>query len=282
VFPRTIHDSSGDAVIPAKPMRMHTLSVGLDEITLQLVDTSRVVAVGSVTANPDYSNIADLAAQVTLKVGRDAEQILAAAPDLVVASPFSDQNLVRQLRDAHVPVVVADLVSSADGQADNVRFLAYVYGEEARGEAVAQDVEARIGRLRALSARRPRDRWLKALVLSSGHPLSAAGSGTTEDGVLELAGLRNAAAEAGVRGNSDVSLEALPEMQPDVVVVTEANPGRPTLVPTLRSLPVVGDMPMFQPDHVKVIKSSLMTTLSQWNVAGAEQLNQTMYPDEQP
>ena len=101
VFPRTVHDSSGDVVIPSKPMRIHTLSVGLDEITLELVDLSRVVAVGTVTANPDYSNVSDLAAQVSLKVGRDAEQILSAAPDLVVASPFADQNLVQQLRDAH-------------------------------------------------------------------------------------------------------------------------------------------------------------------------------------
>jgi ABC-type Fe3+-hydroxamate transport system substrate-binding protein len=98
VFPRTIHDSSGDVVIPARPMHIHTLSVGLDEITFQLVDPSRVVAVGSVTANPEYSNIADVAAQIPLKVGRDAEQILGAAPDLVVASPFSDQNLVLALR----------------------------------------------------------------------------------------------------------------------------------------------------------------------------------------
>jgi iron complex transport system substrate-binding protein len=280
VFPRTVHDGSGDVVIPRKPLRIHTLSVGLDEITFQLVDPSRVVAVGSVTANPEYSNIADLAAQIPLKVGRDAEQILAAAPDLVVASPFADQNLVRQLRDANVPVVVADLVSSADGQADNVRFLAYLYGEEARGEAVAQDVEARINRLRAVSSQRPRDRWLKALVLSSGHPLSAAGSGTTEDGVLELAGLRNAAAEAGVVGNRDISIEALSETQPDVVIVTEANPSQPTLVPTLEALPVIGDLPAFQADRVKVIKASLLTTLSQWNVAGAEQLNRAMYPGE--
>jgi iron complex transport system substrate-binding protein len=263
-------------------MRIHTLSVGLDEITFQLVDPSRVVAVGSVTANPDYSNIADLAAQVPLKVGRDAEQILAAAPDLVVASPFTDQNLVQQLRDAQVPVVIADLVSSADGQADNVRFLAYLYGEEARGEAVAQDIQARIARLQSVTSQHPRERWWRALVLSSGHPLSAAGSGTTEDGVLTLAGLRNAAAEAGVAGNRDVSLETLPEMHPDLVIVTEADPERPTLLPSLGSLPVIGELPALQGNRPIVMKASLLTTLSQWNLVGAEQLNRAAYPGELP
>jgi hypothetical protein len=31
-----------------------------------------------------------------------------------------------------------------------------------------------------------------------------------------------------------------------------------------------------------VIKASLMSTLSQWNVAGAKQLNRAMYPGELP
>jgi iron complex transport system substrate-binding protein len=273
VFPRTVHDSYGDVVIPAKPVRIETLSVGLDEITFQLVDLSRIAAVGTFTANSAYSNVADLAGQVPLKIGRDAEQILSAAPDLVVASPFTDQNLVQQLRDARVPVVVADLVSSADGQAENVRFLAYLYGEEARGETVAHDIEARIARLQAVTAKHPRDEWPRALVLSSGRPLSAAGSGTTEDGVLALAGLRNAAAEAGVSGNRDISVEALPSMQADLVIADEADPDHPTFVPMLSSLP-------FQLPRVITIKTSLITTLSQWNLTGAEQLNQTVYPGE--
>jgi iron complex transport system substrate-binding protein len=282
VFPRTVHDSSGDVVIRSKPMRIHTLSVGLDEITFQLVESSRVAAVGTVTANPDYSNVASQAANIPTKIGRDAEQILAAAPDLVVASPFADQTLIQQLRDAGITVVVADLVSSIDGQADNVRFLAYVYGEEPRGEALASDIQSRIARLQSVTAKHPRDQWPRAVVLNSGHPLTAAGSGTTEDGVLSLAGLRNAAAEAGVVGNRDISLEALPEMQPDLVIVTEANPDQPTLLPTLNALPVVRDVPAFAPDRVIVIKASLMTTLSQWNLAGAEQLNRRVYPGELP
>jgi len=272
VFPRTVHDVTGDIVIPHTPVRIHTLSVGFDEITVQLVDPSRIAAIGTVTANPDYSNVTDIASRIPLKIGRDAEQILSAAPDLVVASPFSDPNLVQALRATGVPVVVADLVSSMDGQADNVRFLAYLYGEEARGEVVAQDIQAHIARLNALSERHPREEWPRALVLSPGHPLNAAGSGTTEDGVLTLAGLRNAAAEAGVVGNRDISLEVLPEMQPDLVIVTEANPDKPTLLPTLPST--------LTTSRVVVVKTSLLNTLSQWNLVGADQLHSAAYPND--
>ncbi len=88
MFPRQVRDVNGDVIIPAKPQRIHTLSVGYDEITFRLVDLSRVLAVGNATANPEFSNVADEAMRVPARVGRDAEQILALGPDLVVASPF--------------------------------------------------------------------------------------------------------------------------------------------------------------------------------------------------
>ena len=72
-----------------------------------------MIAVGTVSVNPDFSNVAEEAALVSNRVGRDAEQIVALQPDLVVASPFANPDLLRQLRAADVPVFVADLVSSA-------------------------------------------------------------------------------------------------------------------------------------------------------------------------
>jgi ABC-type Fe3+-hydroxamate transport system substrate-binding protein len=66
------------------------------------------------------------------------------------------------------------------------------------------------------------------------------------------------------------------------VVVTEANPERPTLLPRLRDHPVVGALPAFRNNRVFVVKSSLLSTLSQWNVIGAEQLNRDLYPGELP
>ena len=90
----------------------------------------------------EFSNVADEAARVPNKVGRDAEQIIALQPDLVVASPFANADLVRRLQAAHIRLVVADLASSVDAHAENIRFLAYLYGEEARGEALIADADS--------------------------------------------------------------------------------------------------------------------------------------------
>ena len=214
VFPRLVHDVNGDVTIPARPMHIHTLSVGFDEITFRLVDLSRIAAIGTVTANPDYSNVADLAALVPSRVGRDAEQILAVAPDLVVASPFASPDLIQQLRNAGVPLVVADLVSSVDAQAENIRFMAYLYGEEDRGEELVAEVDQRIARLHAVVDHHPRDQRPGVVVLSSSQTITAAGGGSTEDGVIQLAGARNLAAEAGIVGNQTISLEVLSQIAP--------------------------------------------------------------------
>jgi iron complex transport system permease protein len=279
-FPRTVRDTNGEVVIAARPQRIHTLSVGYDEITLRLVDPARLIAVGTVSVNPDFSNVAAEAARVPNRVGRDAEQIVALQPDLVVASPFANADLLRQLQNAGVPLVVADLVSSADAHADNIRFLAYLYGEEERGEALIRELDARMARLAAVAKRHPSDQRPSAIVLNGGQTIGTAGAGTTEDGVLALAGVRNAAAEAGILGNKDFSLEALPDLNPTFIVVTEANPDKPLLLPRLRAMSALASLPALRDGRVVVIKSSLLTTLSHWNVVGAEQLNQAIYPGE--
>src|SRR5262249_61098056 len=142
------------------------------------------------------------------------------------------------------------------------------------------EVDERIARLRAVAERHPVDRRPRVMVLNGGQTITTAGSGTTEDGILQLAGARNAAAEGGIVGNRDVALEALPDLNPDVLIVTEGNPDRPTLLPRLLEDPVVSLLPAVRDRHVLVVKSSLMCTLSHWNVAGAEQINRVLYPGE--
>ena len=159
--------------------------------------------------------------------------------------------------------------------------LAYLYGEEERGEALVSELEQRIARLNAVVERHPRNRRPSVLILEGGQTVTAAGGGTTEDGVLQLAGARNAAAEAGITGNRDIALEAVPELPLDYVVVTEGNP-EPTLLPKLRDNPALATMAVFRENRVVVVKASLLSTLSHWNVAGAEQLNRVLYPGELP
>ena len=271
-----MEDPSGRVTIPRKPMRIHTLSVGYDEVTFRLVDPSRIVAVGQSTANPELSNVASEARAIPNRVGRNAEEVVALQPDLVVASPFSNRDLVEHLRAAQIPLIVADLASSVDAHEENIRFLAYLYGEEARGEALIAEVQSRLQRLMRMVDGQ-RSQTPPRVLLFSGT--TAAGSGTNEDGLLRLAGAANAAAEAGIAGHREIGVEGLHAINPDVIVIAASAPDRPGSADLLVQNPALEGVRAIRDRRVLRIKWSLLTTLSHWNVLGAEEIARGLHPE---
>jgi iron complex transport system substrate-binding protein len=275
-WPRFVEDPSGRVTIPMKPMRIHTLSVGYDEVTFRLVDPSRIIAVGQSTANPELSNVSAEARAIPNRVGRNAEEVVALQPDLVVASPFSNRDLVEHLRAARIPLVLADLVSSVDAHAENVRFLAYLYGEEERGEALIAEVSEQLQRLQRVVAGQGAQPSPRVLLFSG---TTAAGGGTNEDGLLRLAGARNAAAEAGIAGHREIGVEGLHTIDPDVIVIAVSSADRPSSAEALVQNPALAGVRAIRDGRVLRIKWSLLTTLSHWNVVGAEELARGLHPD---
>ncbi|HEY3366334.1 MAG TPA: ABC transporter substrate-binding protein [Symbiobacteriaceae bacterium] len=276
-WPRQVKDADGKMIeIKAKPMRIHTLSVGYDEITMRLVGPERFAAVGTSTVNPAYSNIAEQAKQVKAQIGRKSEDVLAAKPDLVVASPFANKDLVKQLKEAGLTVVVTDLQDSMDGHAANIRYLAYLYGEEAKGEALVKEVNDRLAKLDAVvgkKAQRPK-------VMSLSDTLNAPGQNTTMDGIIRRAGGVNAAAEAGIKGWQIISLEKVVELKPDVIIVTDHQVGQKDIGAELMAQPSLQSVPAIKNHKVISMPGRLVSTLSPWNVRGAEELAKLLWPED--
>jgi len=276
---RQVKDSDGNLIeVKAKPMRIHTLSVGYDEITMRLVGPERFAAIGSVTTNALYSNIAEQAKLVATKVGRKSEDVLAAKPDLVLASPFANKDLVKQLREAGLTVIVSDLQDSIEGHADNIRFLAHLYGEEEKGEALIKEVTERLGRLEAVVGQKPQEQ--RPRVISLSDKLNTPGKNTTLDGIIRRAGGINAAAVAGIERWQQITLEKVIELKPDVILVTEALPGAKDLGSELLAHPSLQHLPAVKNKRVYTLPGRLISTLSHWNVRGAEELARLLWPLE--
>lgn len=277
-WPRKVETSRGTVVIKEKPRRIHTLSVGLDEITFALVGVGRVAAVGKPTTNPDWSNVADMARQVGRVVGRDAEEVLAANPDLVVATPFVKEDLLRALEAAGVTVVVADLHGSLEGHERNIRLLGYIYGEEERAERLVREVQERLARIDAVVSRKSLAERPRALMLIG--DLYTPGEGANEDGIIRRAGGINVAAEAGIRGNKQLSLESIPGLRPDLLLLVEQEPAAPRLANTVVNHPALQDLPAVRQHRYFPVTHRYVTTLSHWNVRGVEELARVFYPNE--
>ena len=278
-WPRQVEGLNGIVEISAKPQRIITASVGHDEMVLAIVPNERLVAVGSATQNQTYSNVADLV-QEKPEISRDPETIIAQNPDVVVTSPFFSVDGVEALTRVGIPTIQTQLDHDAEARINNILLLGYILGEEARALEFAKEVRDRYEALVAVTA--GKQNKLRVLALTSySDDLWVAGANSTEGSVIEAAGGINAAADQGVEGNKTTSLEGVIAMNPDVIIIAQPIAfGAEEFRERLRSEQALQEIPAIRDDRVHVVESKHFTTLSYWNIRGAEDLARILWPDD--
>lgn len=198
----------------AKPRRAVSLNLCTDQLVLMLAEAANVAAVSYLSRDPANSYMAAAARGVPAIRGR-VEEILPLDPDLILAGRFTSQAAVAFLKRMGRRVAVLDPPEDFAGIRAQVRRVAALLDEAARGEALLADMDRRLERAgRARAA--PADRPTAAFYLPGGY---AAGGGTAVDAVLAAAGLRNAAAELGVTGTAVLPMERLVASAPDVLIL---------------------------------------------------------------
>ena len=280
-WPREVEGLNGVVTIPAKPLRIITASVGHDEMTLALVPNERLVAVGGATKDQTYSNVAALV-QEKAEISRDPEVIIAQSPDVVVTSPWFPIEVVEALQRAGIPVIQTELEQSPESRIEAILLMGYIYGEEERAFAFAEEVEARYNALVGVtSSMEPKPRVLALTQYSD--TLWVAGGGSTEGGVITAAGGLNAAEDAGISGNQTTSLEGVIAMAPDIIIIPQPVAfGAEEFRQSLLETEALGELPAIRNGAVFVVESKHFTTLSYWNIRGAEDLARMLWPEDFP
>lgn len=280
-WPREVEGLNGIVSIPAKPLRIITASVGHDEMTLAIVPNERLVAVGGATKNETYSNVAHLV-QEKAEISRDPEVIIAQAPDVVVTSPFMQIEVVEALTRAGIPVIQTELEQGPEARINAILLMGYIYGEEERAWEFADEVQARYDAIVSVTAAKdPKPRVLALTQYSD--TLWVAGGGSTEGGVITAAGGLNAAEEAGVSGNQTTSLEGVIAMAPDIIIIAQPVAfGAEEFRQSLLDHEALAELPAIKNGAVFVVESKHFTTLSYWNIRGAEDLARMLWPDDFP
>ncbi len=257
------------------------MSAGIDEITLSLVPLARVVGVGSATKNPDISFLAPYV-QGLPTVARDPEAVIRVNPELVIATPTQRADVVAAIENAGIPVVQLDLDPTPAGRIKAILLLGYIYGEEERAIALADEVAARYNALVSVTSRKPESERPVVASLTKYTALYIAGSGTTGDGIIRAAGGRNGGAEAGVEGNRQISLETVVLANPDVIIIPMPSAQGEAFKAELLQEPVLAQVPAIRNGRVYVVPPALYTTNSFANVRAAEHLAHILWPAEFP
>ena len=277
-WPREVEGVNGIVSIPSKPLRIITASVGHDEIALALVPKERLVGVGSSTKSVTYSNVASLV-QDTFEITRDPETIVTLSPDVVVTSPFFSVEGIDALSRLGIPVVQTDLHQGPEARIDNILLMGYIFGEEGRAVEFAKEVEDRYESLVSVTeAAQPKPRVLALTQYSD--TIWTAGSGSTEGGVIAAAGGINAAEEAGIESNQTTSLEGVIAMSPDIIVIAQpVEFGAAEFRQSLLDNQALAEVPAIKNGQVHLVEGKYFTTLSYWNIRGAEDLAHLLWPN---
>lgn len=227
----SISASTNPAAAMPPPRRIVSLNLCTDQMLLDLVPRERIAALSELVADPALSGRVDAAKGLPLLRGH-AEEVLALAPDLVIAGEHSTPATVDLLRRLGVRVEQIPMAFDFAGIRTAVRAVAAAAGVVAEGDAMVARFDRRLGdaAAQAPSAQSARP----AAVVYHVNSL-ASGSGSLLDEIVTAAGYRNAARGMTLGPAGRLPLESLVLDAPDVVVMaTAADTYRTTVADNLR------------------------------------------------
>lgn len=283
-YPLAVTDDAGSRlVLPAEPRRIVSLSLPTDEILLSLVDPSRLTAVTTFSSDPGVSNVAAQAARVPRKMTLTVEPLVALHPDLVLAASWSDAAVVRQLREAGVPVYLIASPTSVDGVEKLIERLALLTGEGVRGAALVSVMEDKLRAVAEKTAGIPPAKRLRVIDWTTFG--ASMGKGSSWDDVVRRAGLVNAidGLVSDRWGQVPLSTEELLKIDPDILIVPGWVYGDPkaagSFAASTKDNPALRGLAAVKAGRVFTMPEALRTSTSQFIADAVVWLARTAYPE---
>jgi len=199
----------------AKPMRIVSLNVCVDQLLLLLVDHRRIAALTQFAVDRDWSNMPREARGFRTTHGR-AEEVLPLMPDLVIGGEYSAPETIALLRRLGQRVEVMRLANSIEGVRAGMRWVGALVGEAEKAEAMVAELDRRLAAVRAGIADGPRP--ILAFYNTSGY---TAEPGTLADDVIRAAGFENLAARLDLGLGGRLNLEWLTLQRIDALIVVD-------------------------------------------------------------
>lgn len=210
-----LYAAPASAQAPAKPQRIVSLNVCVDQLLLLLVEPRRIAALTQFATDPDWSNMPREARGFRTTHGR-AEEVVPLAPDLVIGGEYSAPDTIALLRRVGQRVEVMRLAHSIEGVRAGMRWMGAVVGEPAKAASLVAELDRRLAAIAA--AVPPGPRPVLAFYNASGY---TAEPGTLADDVIRAAGFDNLAGRLGLRIGGRLSLEQVAIARIDALIAAD-------------------------------------------------------------
>lgn len=282
---RVVQDDTGRNVkLPAHPKRIISLTYGTDEILLALVDEKRVLAISKFAGNPDISFLSEEEAdRIPNRVHNDTEQIVALNPDLVIVSTAIPQQITDTLVSSGVPVYISCIPHTYSEMEQKIRGVAKAVNEEEKGEDMVKQMNDRQKEIDEKLSVIPDDKKRRVLALSFRGIIGKKGTLTSE--IIERAHAIDVAGnyKAPKRSNALLSLELIPEMNPDVILMPvwkrSANENEEAFKDEIVSNPAYQDVNAVRNNRLVRFPEKYKYVMSQHLPDAVEAVAKAVYPE---
>lgn len=209
-----------------------------------------------------------------------AEGLLALSPTKVIGSDeMGPSTTLEQLKSAGVDVEIVNTEANVEGLVDRIDQIANIMHRETQAAALKTEVETQVKALESNQPAKADKKKVLFLLIHEGRPANVAGSETTPDAIIQLAGGENPAAGQ-LSSYKPLSTEAMVEMQPDVILVSgrsyQTMGGADAI---LKAMPLLAATPAGMNKNIVTIDGhALVGGLGLKSLSEAKRLNELLYP----
>ncbi len=207
-----------------------------DAMLVELVPPGRIAAISHYSVRAEASSMPLAVARRFATTAGTAEEVIGLHPDLVVTSTFTPPATLAAYRRAGLKVLTLDSPTTIAASEAQIRTLAAALGATASGEAMVSRIESALSKS-SVPRRRPGPNNATPATGPRPSPGNnsdptallfiaddlANGSGTLLDELMSRAGLRNAAADYGLRFTGTLPIETIAAHPPRVILAPDAS-----------------------------------------------------------
>jgi len=248
------------------PLRFASINLCTDQLLLELADREQIASITFLSQQALSSYMASRAAGLHVNYGQ-AEELIAVNPDVVVTSSYDSPSTLRFLNDLGFRVEVFALADSIGEVIANIRQMAVLVGQEARGATLIDAMERRLD---FMQPENPGQNAPRGVIYEpNGY---TGGPDTLRGDILRLSGWQNAAVDAGITGVGVMDLEALLLAAPERLIFSPYAPGTHSLGQRMLQHPAIRAITAQRPPLV--VPSNLWICGGSMNMEAIAQLLQ--------
>ena len=261
---------------PLQAAQERIISAGsaVTELILALHAEQSLIAVDVTSQLPEDQQLPKIGYHRRLS----AEGLLALSPTKLIGSDeMGPASVLQQLKSTGVDIEVVNTQANVDGLKARIDQIAAILNKPQEAQQLKSLVDQQV---QSLKANQPTNQKKKVLFLliHEGRAANVAGTDTTPDAIINLAGAINPAADK-ITAYKPLSSESMVEMQPDVILVSGRSfekLGGPDAI--IKMMPLLAATPAGQNKQIMTIDgAALVGGLGLKSLAEAKRLNQLLY-----